>query len=155
MYRQTITHIAQNMAVSASIVHRKLKQLTFNEDFSCLLKCSPATNFSIKRVNWPLSPRILRQRKLLLALITGVKLQFEITFSNILKRLRAAWKSSLWTGLILIFPWLKSYFQILKSFLNVFILSNIWFVPQSNPYPAQLTLQNCSSHPCSLPNIRH
>ncbi|WP_159716921.1 ISL3 family transposase [Streptococcus halichoeri] len=47
--RQALTHIAQNLAVSPSTVHRKLKQFSFKEDFSQLPEVLSVDEFSYRK----------------------------------------------------------------------------------------------------------
>ena len=47
--RQALTHIAQNLAVSPSTVHRKLKQFSFKEDFSQLPEVLSIDEFSYRK----------------------------------------------------------------------------------------------------------
>lgn len=47
--RQALTHIAQNLAISTSTVHRKLKEFTFKEDFSRLPEILSIDEFSYQK----------------------------------------------------------------------------------------------------------
>ncbi len=47
--RQALTHIAQDLAISTSTVHRKLKEFTFKEDFSRLPEILPIDEFSYQK----------------------------------------------------------------------------------------------------------
>lgn len=47
--RQTLTHIAQDLAISTSTVHRKLKEFTFKEDFSRLPEILSIDEFSYQK----------------------------------------------------------------------------------------------------------
>ena len=47
--RQALTHIAQDLAISTSTVHRKLKEFTFKEDFSRLPEILSIDEFSYQK----------------------------------------------------------------------------------------------------------
>lgn len=47
--RQALTHIAQDLAISTSTVHRKLKEFTFKEDFSRLPEILSIDDFSYQK----------------------------------------------------------------------------------------------------------
>ena len=47
--RQSLTHIAQDLAISTSTVHRKLKEFTFKEDFSRLPEILSIDEFSYQK----------------------------------------------------------------------------------------------------------
>lgn len=47
--RQALTHIAQDLAISTSTVHRKLKEFTFKEDFSRLPEILSIDKFSYQK----------------------------------------------------------------------------------------------------------
>ena len=49
--RQALTHIAQDLAISTSTVHRKLKEFTFKEDFSRLPEILSIDEFSYQKGN--------------------------------------------------------------------------------------------------------
>ena len=81
--RQALTHIAQDLAISTSTVHRKLKKFTFKKSY-------PSMSFRIKKESLPSLHRILRPRKSSPSLRIGHKQLFAIISSGILKRLGTA-----------------------------------------------------------------
>lgn len=76
--RQALTHIAQDLAISTSTVHRKLKEFTFKEDFSRLPEILSIDDFSYQKGKLAFIAQDFETKKI----ITILKNRTQITIRN-------------------------------------------------------------------------
>ena len=76
--RQALTHIAQDLAISTSTVHRKLKEFTFKEDFSRLPEILSIDEFSYQKGKFAFIAQDFETKKI----ITILENRTQITIRN-------------------------------------------------------------------------
>ena len=76
--RQALTHIAQDLAISTSTVHRKLKEFTFKEDFSRLPEILSIDEFSYQKGKFAFIAQDFEIKKI----ITILENRTQITIRN-------------------------------------------------------------------------